>query len=58
VSVVTLWPTVFQKIRTIEEVEKARREEMKQLASSLVWDIRNAAAQHCPLASPHRSPVV
>ena len=44
-SVVTLWPTVFQKIRTTEEVEKARREEMKQLASSLVWDIRNAAAQ-------------
>ena len=44
-SVVTLWPTVFQKIRTIEEVEKARREEMKQLASSLVWDIRNTAAQ-------------
>ena len=43
--VVTLWPTAFQKIRTIDEVEKARREEMKQLASSLVWDIRNTAAQ-------------
>jgi hypothetical protein len=51
VSVVTLWPTVFQKIRTIEEVEKARREEMKQLASSLVWDIRNAAAQDGKLDS-------
>jgi hypothetical protein len=51
VSVVTLWPTVFQKIRTIEEVEKARREEMKQLASSLVWDIRNAAAQDGELDS-------
>ena len=50
-SVVTLWPTVFQKIRTIEEVEKARREEMKQLASSLVWDIRNAAAQDGKLDS-------
>ena len=50
-SVVTLWPTVFQKIRTIEEVEKARREEMKQLASSLVWDIRNAAAQDGELDS-------
>ena len=48
---VTLWPTVFQKIRTIEEVEKARREEMKQLASSLVWDIRNAAAQDGELDS-------
>jgi len=51
VSVVTLWPTVFQKIRTIEEVEKARREEMKQLASSLVWDIRNTAAQDGELDS-------
>ena len=50
-SVVKLWPTVFQKIRTIEEVEKARREEMKQLASSLVWDIRNAAAQDGELDS-------
>ena len=50
-SVVTLWPTVFQKIRTIEEVEKARREEMKQLASSLVWDIRNMAAQDGELDS-------
>ena len=48
---VTLWPTVFQKIRTIEEVEKARREEMKQLASSLVWDIRNTAAQDGELDS-------
>jgi len=51
VSVVKLWPTAFQKIRTIEEVEKARREEMKQLASSLVWDIRNAAAQDGELDS-------
>ena len=51
VSVVTLWPTVFQKIRTIDEVEKARREEMKQLASSLVWDIRNTAAQDGELDS-------
>ena len=50
-SVVKLWPTAFQKIRTIEEVEKARREEMKQLASSLVWDIRNAAAQDGELDS-------
>ena len=48
---VTLWPTVFQKIRTIEEVEEARREEMKQLASSLVWDIRNTAAQDGELDS-------
>ena len=51
VSVLTLWPTAFQKTRTIEEVEKARREEMKQLASSLVWDIRNAAAQDGKLDS-------
>jgi hypothetical protein len=51
VSVVTLWPTLYQKIRTVEEVEKARREEMKQLASSLVWDIRNAAAQDGKLDS-------
>ena len=50
-SVVTLWPTAFQKIRTIDEVEKARREEMKQLASSLVWDIRNTAAQDGELDS-------
>jgi hypothetical protein len=45
VSVVTLLPTAFQNVRTVDEVEKARREDMKQLASSLVWDIRNAAAQ-------------
>ena len=48
---VTLWPTAFQKIRTVEEVEKARREDMKQLASSLVWDIRNTAAQDGELDS-------
>jgi hypothetical protein len=51
ISVVTLWPTAFQKIRTVEEVEKARREDMKQLASSLVWDIRNTAAQDGELDS-------
>jgi hypothetical protein len=51
ISVVTLWPTAFQKIRTVEEVEKARREDMMQLASSLVWDIRNAAAQDGELDS-------
>jgi hypothetical protein len=50
-SVVTLWPTAFQKICTVEEVEKARREDMKQLASSLVWDIRNTAAQDGELDS-------
>ena len=41
----------FQNVRTVDEVEMARREEMKQLASSLVWDMRNAAAQDGQLDS-------
>jgi soluble cytochrome b562 len=46
-----LLPTVFQNVCTVDEVEKAFREDMKQLASSLTWDIRNAAAQEGQLDS-------
>ena len=45
VSVVTLKPTMFQNIRTVEEAQEWRKAEMKQLAASLVWDLRNKAAR-------------
>ena len=45
VLVVTLKPTLFQNVRTIEEVEESRREDMKQMSASLVWELRNKAAR-------------
>lgn len=51
VSVVTLKPTVFQNVRTMEQVEQSRKEGMKQLASSLTWDCRNEAAREGALDS-------
>ena len=45
VSVVTLRPTVFQNVSTVEEVLSSRKEGLKQLASSRTWDIRNQAAR-------------
>ena len=45
VSVVTLRPTLFQKVRTVEEVEASRKESLKQLASSVTWDLRNQAVR-------------
>jgi len=45
ISVVTLRPTTFQKVRTVEEVEASRKEELKQLASSVAWDLRNEAVR-------------
>ena len=44
VSVVTLKPTTFQNTRTVEEAEEERKEDMKQLASDVTWDLRNKAA--------------
>ena len=43
VSLVTLKPTTFQNTRTVEETEEERKEDIKQLASGLVWDMRNEA---------------
>ena len=51
VSVVKLKPTVFQNVRTMEQVEQSRKEGMKQLASSLTWDCRNEAAREGALDS-------
>lgn len=44
VSVVTLKPTTFQNTRTVEEAAEERKEDMKQLASDVTWDLRNKAA--------------
>ena len=41
VTVVELRPTVFQNVRTVEEVTGARREEIKAHISGLVIDLRN-----------------
>ena len=41
VTVVELRPTVFQNVRTVEEVTRARREEIKAHISGLVTDLRN-----------------
>jgi hypothetical protein len=43
VAVVTLKPAVFQNISTVEEVKSARKEGLRQLTSSLMWDLRNEA---------------
>ena len=43
VAVVTLKPTLFQDILTVEEVKSARKEGLRQLTSSLMWDLRTEA---------------
>jgi hypothetical protein len=43
VAVVTLKPTVFQNISTFEELMSDRKEGLRQLTSSLMWDLRNEA---------------
>ena len=43
VSVITLRPTVFQNVRSIEQVQEARKVGLKQLSSGLVWNMRNQA---------------
>jgi hypothetical protein len=43
VAVVTLKPAVFQNISTVEELKSARKEGLRQLTSSLMWDLRNEA---------------
>ena len=45
VAVVILKPTTFQNISTVEEVMESRKEGLKQLTSSLIWDLRNAAVR-------------
>jgi hypothetical protein len=40
---VTLKPTLFQDILTVEEVKSARKEGLRQLTSSLMWDLRTEA---------------
>ena len=45
VSVITLKPTTFQNVSTVEEVVARRKEGMKSLASSLTWDLRNEAVR-------------
>ena len=41
VTVVKMKPTIFQNVRTVEEVADARREEIKAHISGLVIDLRN-----------------
>ena len=43
VAVVTLKPAVFQNISTFEEFKSDRKEGLRQLTSSLMWDLRNEA---------------
>ncbi len=43
VAVVTLKPALFQDISTVEEVKSARKEGLRQLTSSLMWDLRTEA---------------
>jgi len=43
VAVVTLKPTLFQDILTVEEVKSDRKEGLRQLTSSLMWDLRTEA---------------
>ncbi len=44
VTVVTLKPTTFQNVPTVEEMVAARKEDLKQRASSLTWHLRNQAS--------------
>ena len=43
VSVITLRPTVFQNIRSIEQVQEERKVHLQQLASGFVWNMRYQA---------------
>ena len=43
VAVVTLKPAVFQNISTFDELKSERKEGLRQLTSSLMWDLRNEA---------------
>ena len=45
VTIVTLKPTVYQNVKTYEEVVSSRKVGLKQLTSSLIWDIRNEASK-------------
>ena len=44
ISVVTLRPTTFQNVRTVQEVLSSRKEGLQHLARSLTWDLRNEQA--------------
>ena len=55
VSVITLKPTVFQNVRTLEEVECARKESIRELISSCISDLRNTAARDTGLDNELRS---
>ena len=43
VAVVMLKPAVFQNISTFDELKSERKEGLRQLTSSLMWDLRNEA---------------
>ena len=45
VSVITLKPTTFQKVSTVEEAMSSRKEGMKHWARSVAWDLRNEAVR-------------
>jgi len=45
-SVITVRPTVSQRSRTLEQVERGRCEELLQLGASLVSDVRFCARNH------------
>ena len=42
-SVITLRPTAFQNMHSIEQVHEERKLRLQQLASGLVWNMRNQA---------------
>ena len=46
VSVITVRPTVSQRSRTLEQVERGRCEGLRQLGASLVSDVRFCARNH------------
>ena len=46
VCVITVRPTTYQNVATVEEVMASRKEGMRHLCSSLVWDLRNEAVRH------------
>ena len=50
VTIVTLKPTVYQNVKTYEEVVSSRKVGLKQLTSSLTWDIRNDASRNGELS--------
>ena len=56
VTIVTLKPTVYQNVKTYEEVVSSRKVGLKQLTSSLTWDIRNDASRNGELSGDQPSP--